>query len=53
MRVDLFASYRTRLFERDTSFRVNWQNITNADYRDRRGDFVQPSTLQLTAEMRF
>jgi iron complex outermembrane receptor protein len=53
VRVDLFASYKTKLLGRATSVRVNWQNATDADYRDRRGYFVQPSTLQLTAEMRF
>ena len=53
VRVDLFASYRTKLAGRDTSFRVNWQNVTNADYRDRRGYFVIPSTVQFTAEVRF
>jgi len=49
----LFASYRTQLIGRDTSFRLNWQNVTNADYRDRRGYFVIPSTLQFTAEVNF
>jgi len=53
VRVDLFASYKTKLAGRATSVRVNWQNATDANYRDRRGYFVQPSTLQLTAEMRF
>ena len=53
VRVDLFASYKTKLLGRATSVRVNWQNATDADYRDRRGYYVQPSTLQLTAEMRF
>ncbi len=53
VRVDLFASYRTKWFGRETGLRVNWHNITNADYRDRRGYFVQPSTLQLSAETRF
>ena len=53
VRLDLFASYKTKLLGRATSVRVNWQNVTDADYRDRRGYFVQPSTLQLTAEMRF
>ena len=53
VRVDLFAGYKTKLLGRATNVRVNWQNATNADYRDRRGYFVQPSTLQLTAEMRF
>lgn len=53
VRVDLFAGYKTKLAGRATSVRVNWQNATDANYRDRRGYFVQPSTLQLTAEMRF
>lgn len=53
VRVDLFASYRTKLIGRDTSFRLNWQNVTNADYRDRRGYFVIPSTLQFTIEVKF
>jgi iron complex outermembrane receptor protein len=52
-RVDLFVGYKTKLAGRPTSFRVNWQNATDATYRDRRGFFVQPSTLQLTAEVRF
>jgi outer membrane receptor protein involved in Fe transport len=52
-RIDLFATYRTKLVGRDTTFRVNWQNITNEDYRDRRGYFVIPSTLQFTIETRF
>jgi hypothetical protein len=43
VRVDLFASYKTKLAGRATSVRVNWQNATNANYRDRRGYFVQPS----------
>ena len=52
-RVDLFVGYKTKLAGRPTSLRLNWQNVTDADYRDRRGYFVQPSTLQLTAEIRF
>ena len=31
MRVDLFASYRTKLLGRDAGFRLNWHNVTNAD----------------------
>ena len=53
VRIDLFASYRTKLLGRETGFRVNWHNVTNADYRDRRGYFVVPSTLQMSAETRF
>ena len=53
VRVDLFTSYKTKLAGRATSVRVNWQNATDANYRDRRGYFVQPSTLQISAEMRF
>jgi hypothetical protein len=53
VRIDLFASYRAKWLGRETGLRVNWQNITNADYRDRRGYFVQPSTLQFTVETRF
>lgn len=52
-RVDLFAAYRTKLAGRETSLRLNWQNATDANYRDRRGYFVQPSTLQFTASIRF
>jgi hypothetical protein len=52
-RVDLFVGYKTKLAGRPTSLRVNWQNATDATYRDRRGFFVPPSTLQLTAEVRF
>lgn len=53
VRIDLFASYRAKWLGRETGLRLNWQNITNADYRDRRGYFVQPSTLQFSAETRF
>lgn len=53
VRLDLFAAYRTKLAGRDTSFRLNWQNANDANYRDRRGYFVQPSTLQFSAETRF
>ncbi len=53
VRVDLFASYRTKVLGREAGFRLNWHNVTNADYRDRRGYFVQPSTLQFSAETRF
>ena len=52
-RVDLFAAYRTKIAGRDTSLRLNWQNATDANYRDRRGYFVQPSTLQFSAQTRF
>ncbi len=53
VRVDLFASYRRKILDHDTSLRLNWQNATDANYRDRRGYFVQPSTLQFTMEVRF
>ena len=52
-RVDLIVGYKTKLAGRPTSLRLNWQNVTDADYRDRRGYFVQPSTVQFTAEIRF
>ncbi|MEY2881327.1 MAG: hypothetical protein RLZZ15_3707, partial [Verrucomicrobiota bacterium] len=52
-RVDLFASYATKLANRPVQLRLNWQNATDANYRDRRGYFVQPSTLQFSAETRF
>jgi iron complex outermembrane receptor protein len=53
VRIDLFAAYRTKIAGRDTGFRVNWQNVTDADYRDRRGYFVIPSTLQFTLDLKF
>lgn len=53
VRIDLFAAYKTKLIGRDTTFRLNWQNATNADYRDRRGYFVVPSTLQFSTDIRF
>ncbi len=52
-RLDLFAAYRTKLAGYDTTFRVNWQNVTNELYRDRRAYFVTPSTVQFTAQLRF
>jgi len=52
-RLDLFVAYQTKLVGRPASLRLNWQNATDADYRDRRGYFVQPSTVQFTAELRF
>ncbi|MBL9185897.1 MAG: TonB-dependent receptor plug domain-containing protein [Opitutaceae bacterium] len=53
MRLDLFARYATKLAGRPVHLRLNWQNATDENYRDRRGYFVQPSTLQFTAETRF
>jgi len=52
-RLDLFVGYRTTLAGRPTSLRLNWQNVTDENYRDRRGYFVAPSTVQFNAEMRF
>ncbi len=53
VRLDLFVGYRAKWGGRETGLRLNWQNVTNADYRDRRGYFVAPSTLQFSAETRF
>lgn len=53
VRLDLFVGYRAKWAGRETGLRLNWQNVTNADYRDRRGYFVAPSTLQFSAETRF
>ncbi|MFM8617543.1 MAG: TonB-dependent siderophore receptor [Opitutaceae bacterium] len=53
VRLDLFAGYRAKWAGRETALRLNWQNVTNAGYRDRRGYFVIPSTLQFSAETRF
>jgi hypothetical protein len=46
-RLDLFAAYRTKIRDIDTKFQVDWQNVTDADYLDRRGYFVQPSNVSL------
>lgn len=51
-RLDLFASYRTKLFERPVDFRANWQNATDEVYRDRRGKYVIPSTVVLSISAR-
>lgn len=52
-RLDLFAAYNTRAFGHDTRFQLNWNNVTNADYLDRRGYVVLPSTVTLSAEMKW
>jgi iron complex outermembrane receptor protein len=52
-RLDLFVGYATKFASRPLTLRLNWQNATDADYRDRRGYFVPRSTLQFTAETRF
>lgn len=52
-RLDLFASYRTQVFQQPVTFRANWQNATDEVYRDRRGSFVIPSTMVLSAAMEF
>lgn len=51
-RLDLFASYRTKFFERPVHFHANWQNASNESYRDRRGKYVIPSTVVLSVSVK-
>lgn len=47
-RLDLFISYRTKVFARPVNIRANWQNATDEVYHDRRGLYVIPSTVVLS-----
>jgi iron complex outermembrane receptor protein len=49
-RLDLFVGYRTKLAGRDVKLQANWYNAADANYLDRRGYIVQPSTLTFTLE---
>jgi iron complex outermembrane receptor protein len=51
-RVDLFASYRRKLFDRPVNLRVNWQNATDEVYHDRRGLYVIPSTVIVSCSVK-
>lgn len=52
-RLDLFAAYRTKVFGTETKFQANWYNVADANYLDRRGYIVQPSTITLTVDARW
>jgi iron complex outermembrane receptor protein len=49
-RLDLFAAYRTKLAGQDVKFQANWYNAADANYLDRRGYIVQPSTMTLSVD---
>jgi iron complex outermembrane receptor protein len=53
IRVDLYAAYRFQLGKSDARLQANFQNATNNFYMDRRGYFVAPSTLSVTAQFSF
>jgi iron complex outermembrane receptor protein len=52
-RVDLFIAKRMKLAGREFKAQANWYNATDANYLDRRGYIVQPSTLTFTLDTKW
>lgn len=49
-RLDLFVARRLTLAGREVRLQANWYNATDANYLDRRGYIVQPSTFTFTID---
>ncbi len=52
-RVDLFIAKRMKVAGREFKAQANWYNATDANYLDRRGYIVQPSTLTFTLDTKW